>query len=44
MTSPSTPRVVDEALVTTAVEILVDAFYADPLWGWAFPDDAARRA
>jgi GNAT superfamily N-acetyltransferase len=37
-------RVVDQSLAATAVEILVDAFYADPLWGWAFPDDAARRA
>jgi GNAT superfamily N-acetyltransferase len=36
-------RVVDASLVTTSVEILVDAFYADPLWGWAFPDDARRR-
>jgi GNAT superfamily N-acetyltransferase len=38
-----TTRVVDSSLVATSVEILVDAFYADPLWGWAFPDDAARR-
>ena len=43
--TPSSPltRVVDRALAPTAVEILVDAFYADPLWGWAFPDDALRR-
>jgi ribosomal protein S18 acetylase RimI-like enzyme len=44
---PSQPapltRVVDAALAPVAVEILVDAFYADPLWGWAFPDDARRR-
>ncbi len=45
MTEPAPlPRVVDESLVAVSVEILVDAFYADPLWGWAFPDDAARRA
>ena len=44
MTHPGAPRIVDEALVATTVEILVDAFYADPLWGWAFPDDSARRA
>ena len=43
MTPSGSPRVVDDALVTTSVEILVDAFYSDPLWGWAFPDDAARR-
>ena len=36
-------HVVDASLAPTVVEILVDAFYADPLWGWAFPDDARRR-
>jgi len=43
--TPATPstRVVDRTLAPTAVEILVDAFYADPLWGWAFPDEARRR-
>jgi ribosomal protein S18 acetylase RimI-like enzyme len=25
------------------VRIIVDAFYDDPLWSWAFPDDALRR-
>ena len=47
MTEPSQPapltRVVDASLAATAVDILVDAFYADPLWGWAFPDDSRRR-
>jgi ribosomal protein S18 acetylase RimI-like enzyme len=36
-------RIVDRSLVATSVEILVEAFYADPLWGWAFPDDSRRR-
>jgi ribosomal protein S18 acetylase RimI-like enzyme len=43
VTDPGSPRIVDETLVATSVGILVDAFYADPLWGWAFPDDASRR-
>lgn len=37
------PRVVDASLVDDCVEILVGAFYDDPLWSWAFPDDVRRR-
>ena len=37
------PRVVDASLADDCVEILVGAFYADPLWSWAFPDDVRRR-
>jgi GNAT superfamily N-acetyltransferase len=37
------PRVVDATLVDDCVEILVGAFYDDPLWSWAFPDDGRRR-
>jgi ribosomal protein S18 acetylase RimI-like enzyme len=43
VTDRSSPRVVDASLVATCTEILVDAFYADPLWGWAFPHHAERR-
>lgn len=36
-------RVVGPADAAAAVEVLVGAFYADPLWSWAFPDDERRR-
>jgi len=36
-------RVVDAESVDAAVEILVGAFYSDPLWSWAFPDPQLRR-
>jgi GNAT superfamily N-acetyltransferase len=29
-------------LVDRAVEVLAGAFFADPLWGWAFPDPTRR--
>lgn len=29
--------------VDDVVDILVEAFYEDPLWSWAFPDRAAQR-
>lgn len=32
----------DEEAVSRVVEILVGAFNGDPLWSWAFPDDARR--
>lgn len=38
------PTVVDGAGVDACVAILVGAFYDDPLWSWAFPDDSRRRA
>ena len=37
------PTVVDAASIEECVRILVGAFYDDPLWSWAFPDDARRR-
>ena len=38
------PTVVDAAGVDECVAILVGAFYDDPLWSWAFPDDSRRHA
>jgi GNAT superfamily N-acetyltransferase len=40
---PRSPRAVTPADHDTVVEILVESFYRDPLWGWAFPDDDRRR-
>ena len=37
-------RVAGIADVDAAVEILTDAFYNDPAWGFGFPDPAKRRA
>ena len=34
--------VVDASTAQLATDILAGAFYRDPLWGWAFPDDARR--
>jgi GNAT superfamily N-acetyltransferase len=41
--SPESPRVVGPEQVETVVDILVDAFYGDPLWSWALPDPERRR-
>jgi ribosomal protein S18 acetylase RimI-like enzyme len=43
-TGSDQPRVAGKADVATVTSILVDAFYDDPLWGWATPDPQARRA
>ena len=37
------PRTAGPDDVEAAVDILVGAFYRDPLWAWAFPDDDRRR-
>lgn len=42
-TSPSSPRTVTVDDRSAVVEILVESFYRDPLWAWAFPDDDRRR-
>ncbi len=47
MEQPYRPRPVDARLATVAdlpaaVETLTRAFYADPVWGWAFPDPERR--
>jgi GNAT superfamily N-acetyltransferase len=48
MTEPPSRRTPVEARVATrdeipaAVEVLARAFYADPVWGWAFPDPERR--
>jgi GNAT superfamily N-acetyltransferase len=47
MTRPYRPPPVDARQVTAgevpaAVETLARAFYADPVWSWAFPDPEAR--
>jgi hypothetical protein len=48
VTAPhAVPQVVrrhDDERVARVVDILVEAFYADPLWSWAFPDPLRRRA
>ena len=44
MTQPDrTAQVVGEQHVDAVVEIMAGAFYADPLWGWAFPDPQRRQ-
>jgi len=35
-------RVATRAEIPTAVEVLARAFYADPVWSWAFPDPERR--
>jgi GNAT superfamily N-acetyltransferase len=40
--APVEARVATRAEVPAAVETLARAFYADPVWGWAFPDPARR--
>jgi GNAT superfamily N-acetyltransferase len=42
--SPVDARLVTAAEVPAAVETLARAFYADPVWGWAFPDSELRLA
>jgi GNAT superfamily N-acetyltransferase len=44
MTGPSdlSPRVASSQDSADVVEILVSAFYNDPAWSWAFPDDSRR--
>jgi GNAT superfamily N-acetyltransferase len=37
------PTSVTPDQIDTVVAILVAAFFNDPLWGWAFPDDTRRR-
>jgi GNAT superfamily N-acetyltransferase len=39
--SPS-PKVVGPEQVERVTDILVGAFFDDPLWGWAFPDPVRR--
>ena len=40
---PSGPTVVEAEQAEIVVEILVGAFFDDPLWSWAFPDTSRRR-
>jgi ribosomal protein S18 acetylase RimI-like enzyme len=37
------PTLAGPAEVDQVVEVLVGAFYSDPLWSWAFPDPSRRR-
>lgn len=43
MTTPADARPATAADQDRIVEILVSAFYQDPTWRWAFPDDTKRR-
>ena len=40
----SQPRVATAADVEAVSEIFAGAFFADPVWGWAFPDPQRRLA
>jgi GNAT superfamily N-acetyltransferase len=40
--APVDPRPAMAADLPAAVETLARAFYADPVWGWAFPDPERR--
>ena len=40
--TPVEARVATGAEIPAAVEVLARAFYADPVWGWAFPDPERR--
>ncbi len=40
---PRSPRTATAADHDAVVEILVESFYRDTLWSWAFPDDERRR-
>jgi GNAT superfamily N-acetyltransferase len=40
--APVEARVAIRAEIPAAVETLARAFYADPVWGWAFPDPERR--
>ncbi len=37
------PKVVGHSRIKDVVRVLVEAFYADPLWTWIFPDPFQRR-
>ena len=39
----SQPTVVEPHQVEIVVELMVGAFFDDPLWSWAFPDPLRRR-
>jgi len=45
MSEPVPPdvHVAEDGDIDRVVEILAGAFYEDPTWSWAFPDDALRR-
>ena len=40
--TPVEARVVTRAEIPAAVDVLARAFYADPVWSWAFPDPERR--
>jgi GNAT superfamily N-acetyltransferase len=40
--TPMEARVATGAEIPAAVEVLARAFYADPVWSWAFPDPERR--
>jgi len=40
--TPVEARVATRAEIPAAVEVLARAFYADPVWSWAFPDPERR--
>lgn len=40
--SPVEARLATRAEIPTAVDALARAFYADPVWSWAFPDSERR--
>jgi hypothetical protein len=40
--APVEARVATRAELPAAVETLARAFYADPVWSWAFPDPERR--
>jgi GNAT superfamily N-acetyltransferase len=40
--TPTEARVATAAEIPAAVDVLARAFYADPVWGWAFPDPERR--
>ena len=40
--TPIEARLATPAEIPAAVEVLARAFYADPVWGWAFPDPERR--
>ena len=53
--APAKPRVASSAVQSDvrhatdadrdrALDTIARAFFADPVWSWAFPDDSARRA
>ena len=40
--TPMEARVATAVEIPAAVDVLARAFYADPVWGWAFPDPERR--